>query len=226
MSVASNGAGRCRLPSFVKERSRCVLLLIDVINDMKFEGASELLPRARRMATALQRLKERAARAGIPSVYVNDNFGRWRSDFRSQVHHCLRAEARGRDIVERLAPTKSDYFILKPFNSGFFATALETLLRHLRADTLILTGLTTDNCVLFTAHEAYVRRFRLFIPSDCNAAISVERHRQALELMARNLKADVRPSGKVALARLAAERRSRAAARASGPASILPSADR
>jgi nicotinamidase-related amidase len=196
-------AGRCRSPNLVEERCRCALLLIDVINDLEFEGAERLLPHARRMALALQRLKERATAAGIPCVYVNDNFGRWRSDFRSQVLHCLRARVRGREIAERLAPSKTDYFILKPHNSGFFGTTLETLLRHFQADNLILTGLTTDNCVLFTAHEAYLRKFRLYIPADCTASMSEERRKQALKLMARNLKADVRPSARLVLAPLA-----------------------
>lgn len=199
-------AGRSRSPNLGDERCHCVLILIDVINDLEFEDAERLLPHARRMAVALQRLKERAARAGIPCVYVNDNFGRWRSDFRSQVLHCLRARVRGREIADRLAPEKSDYFVLKPHNSGFFGTTLEALLRHFEADNLILTGLTTDNCLLFTAHEAYLRKFRLYIPADCTASMSEDRRRQALRLMARNLKADVRPSARLALAALASGR--------------------
>lgn len=202
---AAERPGQCRSPHLAREQSKCALLLIDVINDLSFEGAKALAPRARRMAMALEGLKARAERAGIPSVYVNDNFGRWRSDLQSLVSHCLEVDNAGSELTRRLQPQEADYFILKPLNSGFFSTALETLLRHLGADTLLLTGLTTDNCVLFTAHDAYLRGFRLFVPRDCTTAIDPERHRNALDLISRNLKADTRPSSRIALRSLAGD---------------------
>ena len=74
------------------------------------------------------RLKRRAQKAGVPVIYVNDNFGRWKSDFRRTVDHCAR-HGRGCDVVKLLRPEKSDYFVLKPKQSGFFSTTLETVLR-------------------------------------------------------------------------------------------------
>jgi nicotinamidase-related amidase len=171
-----------------------VLLLIDVINDLEFDGGAELLQQALPMADRLATLKRRARASGIPSVYVNDNFGRWRSDLRAQLAHCLGDGVRGRPLVERLVPEPDDYFVLKPKHSGFFATTLETLLKYLRTRTLILTGLTADNCVLFTASDAYLRDFRLVVPADCVAAIDPRHTRQALDHMQRVLKADIQPS--------------------------------
>jgi isochorismate hydrolase len=92
------------------------------------------------MATNLLRLKRRAQKAGVPVIYVNDNFGRWKSDFRHTVDHCAR-HGRDRDVVKLLRPEKSDYFVLKPKHSGFFSTTLETLLRYLETEDLILTAL-------------------------------------------------------------------------------------
>ncbi len=105
--------------------------------------------------------------SGPASVYVNDNFGKWKSDFRRTIEHCLGRNARGCEIVKILRPGDEDYFVLKPKHSGFFSTTLETLLRYLGAKTLILTGISGNFCVLFTANDAYMRDYRLLVPEDC-----------------------------------------------------------
>ncbi len=186
------------------DHSPVVLLLIDVINDLDFPGGEELLPFAAEMASNLAAFKERCRDAGISCVYVNDNFGRWRSDFHVQVARCSRDGARGREIVRQLLPDSDDYFVLKPKNSGFFSTTLEILLKYLQAERLILTGLTGNNCVLFTAHDAYIRDYQLLIPSDCIASPSEADNRYALEQMRSVLKADVRDSSEFDLRELLA----------------------
>jgi nicotinamidase-related amidase len=181
------------------DKSEIALLLIDVINDLDFPEANRLLRYARPMARKLLRLKQRAKEAGVPVIYVNDNFGRWQSDFRRQVEHCLRGDSKGHEIVELLRPDEDDYFVLKPKHSGFFSTTLETLLRYLGSRTLIITGIAGNFCVLFTANDAYMRDYDLIVPSDCSASNSAEENREALALMRKFLKADTRPSGKVRL---------------------------
>ena len=186
----------------VPDDAHAALLLIDVVNDLEFDGGAELLTQALPMAEHLAELKARARAHGVPVLYVNDNFGRWRSDFRRLVEHCLGA-GRGRPIVELLQPDEDDYFALKPKHSGFFGTTLDLLLHYLGAQTVIVTGLTTDNCVLFTASDAYLRDYDLLVPADCVAAIDPEESRAALRHMARDLKADTRPSIELDLAELA-----------------------
>jgi nicotinamidase-related amidase len=183
------------------DKSEIALLLIDVINDLNFPEANQLLRSARPMARKLLRLKERAKKAGVPVIYVNDNFGRWQSDFRRQVQHCLRENSRGHEIVSLLKPEEDDYFVLKPKHSGFFSTTLDTLLRYLGSQTLIITGIAGNFCVLFTANDAYMRDYDLVIPSDCTASNSAEENREALRLMRKFLKADTRPSVKIRLPR-------------------------
>ena len=183
------------------DKSEVALLLIDVINDLDFPEAPQLLRYARPMARKILHLKERARKAGVPVVYVNDNFGRWRSDFRRQVVHCLREESRGREIVSLLQPQEDDYFVLKPKHSGFFSTTLDTLLRYLGAKKLIVTGIAGNFCVLFTANDAYMRDYALIVPADCTASNTAEENRQALTLMRKFLKADTRPSKKLRLVR-------------------------
>lgn len=189
----------------VPDHASGALLLIDVINDLDFPQGKKLLTSALPMAKRLLTLKQRVKQAGIPVVYVNDNFGRWRSDFRRQIAHCLEDGTYGEPLVRLLAPNEDDYFVLKPKHSGFFSTTLDMLLDYLRAKTLILTGLTGDNCVLFTAHDAYLRDFRLIVPSDCVASIDPKENRHALRQMQRLLKADIRPSTKLQLRALSQE---------------------
>jgi len=183
------------------DKSEVALLLIDVINDLDFPEANQLLRYARPMARKILRLKQRAKKAGVPVVYVNDNFGRWRSDFRRQVLHCLRENSRGRDIVSLLRPDEDDYFVLKPKHSGFFSTTLDTLLRYLGSTKLILTGIAGNFCVLFTANDAYMRDYELIVPSDCTVSNTAMENRQGLALMREFLKADTRPSDRLRLPR-------------------------
>jgi len=178
------------------------LLLIDWINDMEFDGGEKLLPRALHAARAAAALRRRAKQAGVPVVYCNDNFGKWRSDFRSLLEHCLNDPVRGRPVVELLKPDADDYFVLKPKHSGFYSTTLDPLLAHLGATTLILSGIAGNFCVTFTAHDAYMRDYDLFVPRDCLASEAEADDREALEQMEKTCKADTRPSAQIDLARL------------------------
>lgn len=183
----------------VPDKSEVALLIIDVINDLEFESGKQLLPFALTMAQNIAALKKKAKRMKIPVIYVNDNFGKWQSDFHKQLQHCLNDNVCGRPLAESLSPDEDDYFVLKPKHSGFFSTTLDTLLEYLGVSTLILTGLTGDNCVLFTANDAYMRDFRLIVPSDCVASTDEQENLHALQHMERVLKADIRPSSELNL---------------------------
>jgi nicotinamidase-related amidase len=181
----------------VPDKSSVALLLIDVINDLEFESGAELLRHALPMAERLAELKRRAKAAGVPVIYVNDNFGKWQSDFKRILEHCLEEDVRGRPVAELLQPEEDDYFVLKPKHSGFFSTTLDILLDYLGARTLILTGLTGDICVLFTAHDAYMRDFNLVIPADCVASNDPEENEHTLRKMKTLMDADIRPAAEV-----------------------------
>lgn len=176
------------------DKSHAALLLIDVINALDFPEASQLLRHAVPMAERIAALKKRAKRNRVPTIYVNDNFGRWRSDFHAQVEHCLQDGVPGKPIVERLKPEANDYFVLKPKHSGFFSTTLDILLEYLEVEKVVLAGIATNICVLFTANDAYMRDFQLAVPSDCVASNSEEENRYALEQIRTILKADTRAS--------------------------------
>jgi nicotinamidase-related amidase len=186
------------------------LLLIDVINDLAFDGSEALVAQAESMAAPLAHLKRRATAAGVPTIYINDNFGQWRSDFRRTVAHCTARSAPGQRVSRRLKPTARDYFVLKPKHSGFFDTTLDTLLETLRIRRVILTGIAGNICVLFTANDAYMRDYKIFAPADCIVSNTATDNDHALRQIKAVLKGDVTGSTRL---EFRSNRRSRIARR-------------
>jgi len=183
----------------VPDQAGAALLLIDVINDFEFEGGEALLELALPVGKNIANLKLLAKQVGIPAIYVNDNFGKWQSDLNKIVSHCLEDGVRGEPFVRLVLPDEDDYFVLKPKHSGFYCTSLELLLEHLGAHSLIMAGIAGNNCVLFTANDAYMRDFKLLVPSDCSASQMQEDNQNALKQMEKVLKADIRPAGELNL---------------------------
>jgi nicotinamidase-related amidase len=180
------------------DKSAVALLLIDVINDFEFDETAEglflnALPAARQIAE----LKRRAHETSIPVIYVNDNFGKWRSDFRTLVSHCIDDDMRGRPIAELLKPQADDYFVLKPKQSGFYSTTLDLLLQHLGVRTLIITGFSGDICVVVTAGDAHLRDYHLLIPRDCIASQDQRENERVLKYMERVFEAEIAPSTEI-----------------------------
>lgn len=164
----------------VRQQPGDVLLIIDTINDLEFPGGEKVLPWAVKLAGRLAAFRKDAHAHDLPVIYTNDNFGHWRSNFAEVFKIATRRGARGRDISMKLKPGRNDYFILKPQNSAFFATSLVPLLEHLKAKRLILTGIATNLCVLFTAHDAHMHQYELVALSDCCAAETDFDHNIAL----------------------------------------------
>ncbi|WP_206862249.1 isochorismatase family protein [Lysobacter changpingensis] len=175
------------------------LLIIDMINALDFPEGEKLLatakPAARRIASLKQRLKPR----GVPVIYVNDNYGQWRSDFKQVVARCAAPDSLGAPLVTLLRPEEDDFFVLKPERSGFRDTPLRMLLGKLDAKTLILTGIALDACVLATASDANMHGFKLHVPSDCVASETPGRRTASLKLLRDSLQVDTRPSRAITL---------------------------
>jgi nicotinamidase-related amidase len=173
---------------------RTALVLIDFINRLNFPEGRALLPLAIAAARRTAMLKRRARVRGVPVIYANDNFGKWRSQFSDLVAQCRDSRCKGRQLVTLLAPEADDYSVLKPRHSAFFDTPLEFLLDELGVDTLVLTGLATEQCVMFTAHDAHIRKYRQWIPSDCVASALPREKAAALRHLEHVLRASTRPS--------------------------------
>ena len=173
---------------------RTALLIIDMITEMKFDGASSLRPAAQAAAQAIARLRREADAAEVPVIYVNDNAGQWHSDSTRLIEHALRDDSPGHAVGRTLEPRADDYFVIKPQFSGFYATNLPVLLPRLQASRLILTGISADICVLFTAADAHMREYDLWVPRDAVASTSPERTGWALEIMEQSMHAETRPT--------------------------------
>lgn len=179
------------------DKSKIALLIIDMISDFEFEDGDKLFANTEPIAENIACLKRRAEQSKIPIVYVNDNFGKWQSDFKKLLEHCASEKVRGSKIARLLAPTDEDYFVLKPKHSGFFSTTLDVLLNYLGAETLILTGVASNICILFTANDAYMRDYDLIVPRDCVAANEKEQNDLTLDFLEKVLKADTRASDEI-----------------------------
>jgi nicotinamidase-related amidase len=169
-----------------------------MVADYEFDDGDKIFGNAINAARNIASLKSRAKAAGIPVIYVNDNYGLWKNDFDATLNRAERSE-RGKQIVELLRPDKDDYHVLKPQRSGFFATPLDVLLTSLDISDLIITGITADICVLFTAHDAYMRGYRIKVPADCTAAADSKSCGTALDMLRRTADADINPSTQIQL---------------------------
>lgn len=173
--------------------SPTVLLLVDFINPLSFDGGDTLAPDALAAARVTARLRRRMGES--LTIYANDNYGTWRSDFPALWSRCAHMQGAPARIARVLKPRARDITVIKPRHSAFYNTPLEILLAQLRTRRLVIAGISADSCVFFTAMDAYLRGFKLRVPSDCVAAESPEVKRRALEHMGRVLKADVRVAG-------------------------------
>lgn len=174
-------------------RGGTALLILDMITELDFGGAREMERETRAAADAILRLRQAADAAKLPVIYVNDNFGEWHSE-QSRLVERAKSSDLARDMVERLAPRGDDFFIIKPQFSGFYATNLPVLLPKLGVDRLVITGIAADICVLFTAADAHMRDYRLWVPEDAVAAQTPERRGWAINILRQSMKAEVRPS--------------------------------
>ncbi len=177
-------------------RGGVALLIIDLVNGFDFEGGGKLKSAAEKIVEPVRQLRAACDAVGAPVIYVNDNFGEWHSEKTKLVD---RACANAPDFVRRIEPREQDYFVIKPQLSAFYATNLPLLLPKLGVSRLILTGVAADMCVLFTAGDAHMRDYALWVPADAVASGSASRTAAALEIMRERLGAETAPSSQLGL---------------------------
>lgn len=169
---------------------RTALLVIDMINPYRHEDAARLTDSVEDMVEPLSKLLEQARqRDDIEPIYVNDNYGDF-SATRDDLVALARAGNRP-DLIDPIAPSPDCAFLTKVRHSAFYSTSLEYLLRQHGIKRLILTGQVTEQCVLYTALDAYVRHFTVSVPTDGVAHIDRELGEAALRMMERNMHAEL-----------------------------------
>ncbi len=161
--------------------SKTALLIIDMFNDFDFDGGEDLLRNTKPIVDPILNLKRHFKKNDWPVIYCNDNFGQWKDSTEDIIRHI--ESSKGDVIAKRIAPEEKEYFIIKPRHSTFYGTQLDILLRQLDVTSLVMTGVASDICILFSANDGYMREYELHVPRDCVAAETDKRNDSALTII-------------------------------------------
>jgi nicotinamidase-related amidase len=172
--------------------STSALIVIDMINAYGFPDAEKVVPSAEKAVPTIKSLIEHARAEGAPVIYVNDNFGHWRSNRDELIEEALNADHG--HLVEPIAPDDEALFVIKARHSIFYQTPLEYLLSQEGVDRVVLTGQVTEQCILYSALDAYIRHLEVRVPPDAVAHIYEDLAEAALTMMERNMSADLTPA--------------------------------
>lgn len=171
---------------------RPALIIIDMINNFDFSHGPILAKKAAQIASPIKNLKDQFNQNKLPVIFINDHYNLWQADLHKIIDLCRNEYSQA--VFEVLLPEENDLFLIKPKHSAFYGTALNTLLHQLKVNTLILTGIAGNICVLFTANDAYMREYDLLIPKDCIASADDNDNLYALTMMKNVLKAKIEAS--------------------------------
>ncbi|MCP2628227.1 cysteine hydrolase [Mycolicibacterium smegmatis] len=173
--------------------SGTAVVIVDMLNTYEHEDAELLAPNVEKIIDPLVKLiGEARDREDVDLIYVNDNYGDFTAQFSDIVADAL--DGKRPDLVRPILPYDGCRLLTKVRHSVFYATALDYLLGRLGTKRVILAGQVTEQCILYSALDAYVRHFELVVPSDAVAHIDAELGNAALEMMRRNMSADVIPA--------------------------------
>ena len=168
------------------------LVVIDMLTAYDFEDADALAESAEEAVPNIAKLVERARDEDVPVIYVNDNYGDWNSSADELVERAL--EGRRPDLIEPIKPPEGAKFVIKARHSAFYGTPLEYLLRTEGIDRIVATGQATEQCILYSVLDAYVREIEVAVPRDAVAHIHKELADASFRMMESNMGADVTPS--------------------------------
>lgn len=168
---------------------RTALLILDMLSEFDFPDGTAVKNAAARVADPIAKLRTRARRSRIPVIYANDTSDRWESDQQSFIQRCL--DGKGATIAELLRPGEGDHFMFKPRHSAFYGTPLAELLYMLDVKRLVLTGISSHQCVLLTASDAHIRNLEVIVAADCIAAPRAAATRHAIYILQEGLQARI-----------------------------------
>jgi nicotinamidase-related amidase len=168
---------------------RTALLVVDMLNAYAHDDADVLAESVRAAVPQMTALIERARNDEVPVIYVNDNYGDWNSSSKELAETAM--NGRYPDLVEPVLPRGDDAFVIKARHSVFYSTPLEYLLQTMGVGRVVLAGQATEQCILYSALDGYVRHFRVAVPRDGVAHISEHLATSALEMMERNMHAEI-----------------------------------
>jgi nicotinamidase-related amidase len=176
---------------------KTALVVIDMINSYDHPDAERLTKAVEKSLPTMVDLVERATDEDVPIIYVNDNFGAWTSNREELVEEALKGDFKA--LVEPIRPADDTMFVVKARHSTFYETPLEYLLRQQEIDRIVLIGQVTEQCILYSALDAYIRHFEVAVPRDAVACIHHHLAEAALEMMELNMDAEVADAADLAL---------------------------
>jgi nicotinamidase-related amidase len=176
---------------------KTALVVVDMLNSYEHDDAEDLVNSVREVLPNIASLIDRARSEGVEIIYVNDNYGAWNQG-RSELVERVSAGPH-RDLIEPILPGDDTDFVVKARHSIFYETPLEYLLRTREIGRIVLVGQVTEQCILYSALDAYIRHFKVVVPPDAVAAIHADLHKAALKMMEVNMDADLTRSGDVRL---------------------------
>ena len=164
------------------------LIVVDMLNPYEHPDAE---PLTRSVQQALPAIEHLIAGSDL-TIYVNDNYGHWRSNRDELLQRAL--DGKHPELVEPIRPDNDALFVVKARHSIFYQTPLEYLLGQEGIDRVVLTGQVTEQCILYSALDAYIRHLDVRVPRDAVAHIHEDLAEAALKMMERNMSADVSPA--------------------------------
>jgi nicotinamidase-related amidase len=173
------------------------LIVIDMLNSYEHADADKLTRSVERVLPNIESLIARARDEDVLTIYVNDNFGSWRSNQEELLESALDGEYR--HLVEPIAPKEDTLFVVKARHSAFYQTPLEYLLSQEEIDRIVLTGQVTEQCILYSALDAYIRHLKVVVPSDATACIHEDLAEASLKMMELNMDAEIADAAAVEL---------------------------
>jgi nicotinamidase-related amidase len=179
------------------DHAKTALLVVDLIATYDFEDAERLIESVREAVPNVRTLVERARAQDVDVIYVNDNYGDWRSSSSELVEKALKSEHG--DLLEPIVPDERSLFVLKPRHSCFYETPLEYLLGEREIDRVVFTGQATEQCIVYSALDAYIRHFEVAVATDAVAHIHEDLARAALRMMEINMRAELCPAADCSL---------------------------
>jgi nicotinamidase-related amidase len=168
---------------------RSALIVVDMLNPYDHEDADRLTQSVEGAIEPISELVARAAESDAELIYVNDNYGDWNSSQEELAQAAL--DGRRPDLVEPIMPPAEADFVIKARHTIFYMTPLEYLLGQKEIGHVVLAGQVTEQCILYSALDAYVRHIDVTIPTDGVAHIYEDLAQAALMMMERNMSADL-----------------------------------
>ncbi len=174
------------------------LVVVDMINPYDFPDADAVAEHAPEAVANIKRLLDRCRAEGVRIIYVNDNYGDWNSSSEELLQSAM--DGRHPELVEPLAPQEGDAFVIKARHSIFYSTPLEYLLATQGLGRVVLTGQVTEQCILYSALDGYIRHFDAAVVADACAHIHEDLAQAALKMMEVNMSAEISTARDVPLA--------------------------